>query len=160
MFGPVSAPGRFWSPVRRQLREGGGAVAFAAAAPLFIVALAVAADYASVSHFRGRVQLAADAASLAAADTIARRPEVAGRNDADDIAAQVAANVFVRDAPRGAGRPTIALKSRAAAVTADVGYAGVAPSNFGAVLGYDAISVEASAISPTRVADFRSTLAR
>ena len=55
--------------------EGASAVACAAAMPLVVLALAVATDYAKVSHFRGRVQLAADAASLAAAETVARHPE-------------------------------------------------------------------------------------
>src|ERR1700678_3879759 len=54
--------------------EGGGAVAFAAAAPLIVLAVAVAADHAHVSRFRTQVQLAAGAASLAAAGVIARHP--------------------------------------------------------------------------------------
>jgi hypothetical protein len=45
-------------------------------------------------------------------------------------------------------------------VTANVGYAGVAPSNFGSALGYDAVSADASSTSPARVADFRSPAAR
>ena len=52
--------------------------------------------------------------------------------------------VFLDHAPRGAGTPTVALKSTVAAVTATVGYAGLAPSNFGSVLGYDAVSADAS----------------
>ena len=64
-------------------------------------------------------------------------------------------------APRGAaGTPTVAAKSRAAVVTAIVGYAGVAPSNFGSALGYDAVSVNASATSLNRVADSRLTAER
>ena len=51
-------------------------------------------------------------------------------------------------------------RARAAAVTATVGYAGLAPSNFGTALGYDAISVDASSTSLARVADFRPTVAR
>jgi Flp pilus assembly protein TadG len=141
--------------------EGGGVVACAAAMPLLLVALAVSADYASVSRFRTRVQLAAAAASLAAAEAIARQPDRAGGSDVDDLASEVGAGVFVRHAPRGAaGTPTVAVMSRAAVVTATVGYAGVAPSNFGSALGYDAISVDASATAPTRVADLPSTLAR
>ena len=48
------------------------------------------------------------------------------------------------------------MKNRAAIVTATVGYAGVAPSNFGSALGYDAVTVDASATSFTPLADFRS----
>jgi Flp pilus assembly protein TadG len=125
-----------------------------------LLALAVAADYASVSRFRTRVQLAADAASLAAAESIAGHPDRARGGDADDLASRAAAAAFVRYAPRGAGSPTVAVNSRAAAVTATVGYAGLAPSNFGSALGYDAISVDALATSLMRVADSRSTAAR
>ena len=158
-FGRASA-GRLSRLFGRPRPEGGGAVACAAAAPLVVLALAVAVDYASVSRFRTRVQLAADAASLAAAEAIARQPDRAGGSDVDDLASDVAAAVFVRHAPRGAGAPTVAVKSRAAAVTATVGYAGVAPSNFGSALGYDAISVDASATSLMRVADSGATAAR
>jgi hypothetical protein len=42
--------------------------------------------------------------------------------------------------------------SRAALVTATVGYDGVAPSNFGSALGYGAFRVSASATSPALVA--------
>jgi hypothetical protein len=52
------------------------------------------------------------------------------------------------------------VKSSASAVTATVGYAGLAPSNFGSVLGYDAVSADASSTSLARVADFRPTLTR
>jgi Flp pilus assembly protein TadG len=140
--------------------EGAGSVACAAAAPLVVLALAVAADYASVSRFRTRVQLAADAASLAAAESIARQPDRAHGGDVDDLAGRAAAAAFARYAPRGAGSPTVAVNSRAAAVTATVGYAGLAPSNFGSALGYDEISVDASATSLMRVADSRSAAAR
>jgi hypothetical protein len=126
--------------------------------PLAVLALAVAADYAKVSHFRARVQLAADAASVAAAEAIARQPDV--NKDSEVVAAQVADSVFLGHAPRGAGTPTVAVKSRAAAVTAIVGYSGLAPSNFGSALGYDAVSVDASSTSLARVADFRSTVVR
>jgi Flp pilus assembly protein TadG len=161
MSGRVSAVGRFSGRFGCPHREGGGAtVACAAAAPLLLLALAVGADYASVSRFRTRVQLAADAASLAAADAIARRPGPAG-GDADAVAAHVAGAVFMSRAPRGAaGAPTVATKSHAAVATASVGYSGVAPSNFGAALGYDAISVNASAVSPARLADSRLTAGR
>ena len=136
--------------------RGGGAVACAAAMPLVVLALAVAVDYASVWRFKTRVQLAADAASLAAAEAIGRQPVRAGGSSASDLAGQVAAAVFVRHAPRGAaGTPTLAVKSGPAAVTATVDYAGVAPSNFGSALGYDTISVDASATSLTRLADSR-----
>jgi Flp pilus assembly protein TadG len=157
MFGRVSA-GWFSRLSSRSRSEGAGVVACAAAAPLVVLALAVAADYAKVSHFRSRVQLAADTASTAAAEAIARQPDVA--NDGDVRAAQIAGSVFLSHAPRGAGTPTVAVKSRAAAVTATVGYAGVAPSNFGSALGYDAVSVDASSTALARVADFRSTIAR
>ena len=76
------------------------------------------------------------------------------------LRSQVADAVFLSHAPRGAGTPTVAVKSRAAAVTATVGYAGVAPSNFGSALGYDAVSADASSTSLARVADFRPTVAR
>jgi Flp pilus assembly protein TadG len=150
----------FWRLFGRPRPEGGGMVACAAAMPLIVLALAVAADYASVSRFKTRVQLAADAASFAAAEAIARQPDRAPGSDVADLATEVAAAAFARHAPRGAaGTPTVEVKSRAAAVTATVGYAGVAPSNFGSALGYDAISVDASATSLVRVADSRSTAA-
>ena len=158
MFGRAPTAGwfaRLFSPSRS---EGAGLVACASAAPLLVLALAVAADYARVSHFRSRVQFAADTASVAAAEAIARQPDVA--NDGDDRAAQIADSIFQSHAPRGAGTPTVAVKSQAAAVTATVGYAGVAPSNFGSALGYDGVSVAASSTSLARVADLRSTLAR
>jgi predicted dienelactone hydrolase len=160
--GAAFAAGRFLRLFGRSHPEGGGAVvACAAAAPLVALALAVAADCASVSRFRTRVQLAADAASLAATEAAARHPDRAGDSGAEDLADRVGAAVFVSRAPRGAaGTPTVAAKSRAAVVTATVGYAGVAPSNFGSALGYDAISVNASAISVARVADSRLTAAR
>jgi Flp pilus assembly protein TadG len=149
----------FWRLVGRPHPEGGGVVACAAAMPLVVLALAVATDYASVSRFRTRVQLAAEAASVAAAEAIARQPDRAG--GVDDFASQVAAAVFTRRAPRGAaGTPAVAVKSQAAAVTATVGYAGLAPSNFGSALGYDAVTAEASATSLMRVADSRSAAAR
>ena len=158
MFGRVSAAQGFSQLFRRPRSEGAGLVACASAAPLVVLALAVTADYAKVSHFRSRVQLAADTASVAAAEAIAGQPDVA--NDSDVRAAQIAGSVFLSHAPRGAGTPTVAVKSRAAAVTATVGYAGVARSNFGSALGYDVVSVDASSISLPRVADLRSTLAR
>ena len=74
-------PGRFSRLIVRRRPEGGGAVACAAAMPLVVLALAVAADYASMSRFRTHVQLAADAASLAAAEAIARHPSRAGESD-------------------------------------------------------------------------------
>ncbi|HXE25406.1 MAG TPA: pilus assembly protein TadG-related protein, partial [Roseiarcus sp.] len=91
MSGRTSAVSRFSRPFRCPHREGGGAaVACAAAAPLLLLALAVSADYASVSRFRTRVQLAADAASLAAAEAIARGSSGA----VDALAAHVAEAVF------------------------------------------------------------------
>jgi Flp pilus assembly protein TadG len=161
-FATGCAAGRFLRLLGRSHPQGGGAaIACAAAAPLVVLALAVAADYASVSRFRTRVQLAADAASLAAAEAAARHPNRAGDGGVEDLAERVGAAVFVSRVPHGAaGRPTVAAKSRAAVVTATVGYAGVAPSNFGSALGYDAISVNVSAISVARVADSRLTAAR
>jgi hypothetical protein len=94
---------------------------------------------------------------LAAAEAVARRPE---GNDSDAIAGQVAGVVFTSHAPPGAGTPSVAVKSNAAAVTATVGYAGLAPSNFGSAFGYDAVSADASSISPARVADSGSPRAR
>jgi Flp pilus assembly protein TadG len=157
MFGRVSA-GRFSRMFGRPHSEGAGAVACAAALPLAVLALAVTADYTKVSHFRGRVQQATDAASTAAAEAAARQPNIA--NDNDRLAGQVADVVFLDHAPRGAGTPTVALKSSGATVTATVGYAGFAPSNFGAVLGYDAVSADASSTSLARVADLRPTVTR
>ena len=157
MFGRFSAA-RFSRIFSRPHSEGAGAVACAAAMPLAVLALAVTADYAKVSHFRGRVQQATDAASVAAAEAVARQPDITNANDV--LAGQVADVVFLDHAPRGAGTPTVALKSTVAAVTATVGYAGLAPSNFGSVLGYDAVSADASSTSLARVADFRSTVTR
>ena len=160
MFGRFSA-GRFSRLLARHSSEGGGLVAWAAAAPLALLALAVTADYAKVSHFRGRVQQATDAASEAAAEAIARQPDIGADNaDNDVLAGQVAGVVFQGRAPRGAGTPTVAVKSSGAAVTATVGYAGLAPSNFGSFLGYDAVSADASSTSLARVADFRPTVTR
>jgi Flp pilus assembly protein TadG len=130
--------------------EGGGAVACAAAAPLIVLALAVAADHAQVGRFRTQVQLAADAASVAAAGAMARQPDSAGGGDG----ARVAAAVFAGNAPRGAtGKPSVAATSRAAVVTVTVAYDGVAPSNFGSAFGYGAFHVSASATSRALVAD-------
>jgi len=154
MFGRA---GRFSRLQARHSSEGGGLVACAAAMPLAMLALAVTADYARVSHFRDRVQQATDAASVAAAEVVAQR-DIAADNDV--LAGQVADVVFQGHAPRGAGTPTVAVKSSASAVTATVGYAGLAPSNFGSVLGYDAVSADASSTSLARVADFRPTLTR
>jgi uncharacterized membrane protein len=158
MFRRGSVSGGFERLLGRPRSEGAGVVACASAMPLAVLALAVAADYAKVSHFKARVQLAADAASVAAAEAIARQPDV--NNDSDVVAAQVADSVFIGHAPRGAGTPTVAVKSRAGAVTAIVGYSGRAPSNFGSAIGYDAVSVDASSTSLARVADFRSPVAR
>jgi Flp pilus assembly protein TadG len=155
MFGRA---GRFSRLRAGHSSEGGGLVACAAAMPLAMLALAVTADYARVSHFRDRVQQATDAASVAAAEVVARQPDIAADNDV--LAGQVADVVFLGHAPRGAGTPTVAVKSSASAVTATVGYAGLAPSNFGSVLGYDAVSADASSTSLARVADFRPTLTR
>ena len=157
MFRQASA-GRFSRMFSRPHSEGAGAVACAAALPLAVLALAVTADYTKVSHFRGRVQQATDAASAAAAEAVARAPDITSENDR--LAGQVADVVFLDHAPRGAGTPTVALKSTGATVTATVGYAGFAPSNFGAVLGYDAVSADASSTSLARVADLRPTVTR
>ena len=154
MFGRA---GRFSRLRAGHSSEGGGLVACAAAMPLAMLALAVTADYARVSHFRDRVQQATDAASVAAAEVVAQR-DIAADNDV--LAGQVADVVFQGHAPRGAGTPTVAVKSSASAVTATVGYAGLAPSNFGSVLGYDAVSADASSTSLARVADFRPTVTR
>jgi Flp pilus assembly protein TadG len=156
-FGRMSI-GRSLRLLSRPHAEGAGVVAFAAAMPLAVLALAVTADYAKVSHFRGRVQQATDAASVAAAEAVAQQPDIASDNNV--LAGRVADLVFLDHAPSGAGTPTVAVKSGAAAVTATVGYAGLAPSNFGAVFGYDAVSADASATSLARVAEFRPTVAR
>jgi Flp pilus assembly protein TadG len=149
---------RFSRLLGRRHSEGGATVACAVATPLMVLALAVGADYAKVSHFRSRVQVAADAASAATAETVARQRDLA--NDSDALADQVADFVFIGQAPRGAGTPTVAVKSAATAVTATVGYAGLAPSNFGSAFGYDEVHVGASSTSLARVADYRSTVAR
>ena len=158
MIDQARSTGRFSRLFGRARSDGAGVVACASAMPLVVLALAVAGDYAKVSRFRSRVQHAADAASLATAEATARRPGVGDGGDA--IAAQIANSVFRDRAPNGAGTPTIALKGGAVAVTATVGYAGVAPSNFGAALGYDGVSVEASSTSLARLADSRRTVAR
>jgi len=134
----------------RPAAEGGATVAWAAAAPLVVLAAAVLVDHAQVSRFRNQVELAAGAASLASAAAVARHPEDAG----DGVASRVAAVVFARNAPRGAsGTPTLAATSRGAMVTATVAYEGVAPSNFGSALGYGAFRVRVSATSPALIAD-------
>ncbi len=157
----ASGAGRsqFWR--RRVSGDGGGAlVACAVAMPLIVLAVAVAVDYANVARFTSRVQHAADAAAAAVSRTIARNPNVDGR-DVDQIAERIAASVFARNAPRGAGgAPTVATTSRASVVTATVGYLGAAPSTFGSALGYGAISVKAAATSPGLVADSRALPAR
>jgi hypothetical protein len=148
---------RLW---RRHLCGDGGAalVACASAMPLIVFAGTVAADYLSVARFTTRVQHAADAAAAAVSVTIARNPNVDAR-DVDQIAERIAAFVFARNAPRGAGgRPTVET-SRASAVTTTVGYHGTAPSNFGPALGYGAIDVKAQATSLRLVADSRTTVA-
>jgi Flp pilus assembly protein TadG len=161
MFGRAPVASRFSRLVGRSHSEGGGAVACASMAPLLVLAFAVAADYANVSRFRSHVQRAADAASVAAAEAIARHPAPAGGTDVDDRATKVANAVFGSHAPRGAaGTPAVAVRSAGGAVTAIVGYAGLVPSNFGSALGYDAVSVDASATLLSRVADSRSTSAR
>jgi Flp pilus assembly protein TadG len=141
---------------RRSRSEGVGTVSCAAAVPLLVLAFAVATDYGNVSRFRSHVERAADAASVAAAEVVAREPDRTA-----ELASEVGAAVFLRDAPRGAaGTPTVGVKNRAPIVTATVGYAGVAPSNFGSALGYDAVQVDASAISFTPLADSRPSAAR
>jgi Flp pilus assembly protein TadG len=142
------------SPSRQHSEGDGGSVALASAAPLIALALAVVVDHAHVSRFQTQVQLAADAASLAAAGAIARPPDGAD----DSVGPRVAAAVFARNAPRGAtGTPSLAATSRAAVVTATVAYDGVAPSNFGSALGYGAVHVSASATSRALVADSQTT---
>src|ERR1700722_19077736 len=141
MFGRIPC-GRFSRMFSRPHSEGAGAVALAAAMPLAVLALAVTADYAKVSHFRSSVQKEADAASVAAKEVVARQLDIALDNDA--LAGHVADVVFLAHAPRGAGMPNVGVKSSAAAVTATVGYTGLAPSNFGSALGYDAVTAGAS----------------
>ena len=141
------------SPTSRSPRphdaEGGGAVACAAAAPLIVLALAVAADHAHAARFRTQVQLAAEAASLAAAAAMARQPDGAG-----DRRPPRRSPFSPATRPSGAtGKPSVAATSRAATVTATVGYDGVAPSNFGSAFGYAAFHVSASATSHALVAD-------
>jgi uncharacterized membrane protein len=146
---------------RRRRGEGGGAlVACASAMPLIVLAVAVAADYASVARFKTRVQLAADAASLAATGAAVGHPDGVGVGHTDELAEQIAAGVFAMNAPRGArGKPTVETRSRASVVATTVGYQGVAPSNFGSALGYGPISINAAATSLGVVADSRTTSA-
>ena len=157
MFGPASVARRYFRFRYRLRSESAGVVACASVMPIAVLALAVAADYAHVSHFKSGVQRAADAASVAVAEAVARQPDL---HDNEALAGQVADVVFIDRAPHGAGTPNVDVKSSAAAVTATVGYAGLAPSNFGSAFGYDAVSADASSISPARVADFRSPGAR
>jgi Flp pilus assembly protein TadG len=157
VFGQIAVSRRF-SRLRNRMRsEGAGVVACASVMPIAVLALAVGADYAHVSQFKSGVQRAADAASLAVAEAVARQPDP---NDGGTLAGQVADVVFMHQAPHGAGTPNVDVKSNAAPVTATVGYAGLAPSNFGSAFGYDAVNADASSISPARVADFRSPGAR
>ena len=93
---------RFSRLFGRRHSEGGAQSHAPSAMPLLVLALAVGADYAKVSHFRSRVQVAADAASVATAETVARQRDIA--NDSDALADQVADFVFIGQAPRGAGR--------------------------------------------------------
>ena len=98
--------GAGWAALwRRRARTRGGeaAVACAAAMPLIALAVAVGADYANVSQFRNRVQLATDAASLAATGAVARHPYGAVGSDVDSLAERVAEGVFART-PRAARR--------------------------------------------------------
>ena len=150
---------QFWR--RRVPGDGGGAlVACAAAMPLIVLAVAVAVDCANVARFTSRVEHAADAAAAAVSRTIARNPNVDGR-DVDQIAERIADFVFARNAPPGArGTPTVATTSRASVVMTTVGYQGVAPSTFGSALGYGAISVRVAATSLGLVADSRAIPAR
>ncbi len=150
--------GRASRILRRPLSEGTGPVACASAMPIIVLVLWVAVDFANVSHFRNGVQNAADAASLAAAESIAQQPDLV--SGAGGFGAQVAGSVFTVHAPRGAGAPTVSVENKASAVTANVGYAGLAPSAFGSALGYDAVSVDASSTSLARVADLRQAVAR
>src|SRR5271170_2080481 len=94
----ASEAGRRRRWLSRPAADGGATVAWASAAPLIVLAVAVVADHAQVSRFRTQVQLAAGAASLASAAAVARHPESAG----DGVATRVAAVVFARNAPRGA----------------------------------------------------------
>ena len=73
MFGQASSlAGSAFRPAAIRRRR---IVACAAAIPLAVLALAVSADYAKVSHFGVGVQHAADAASVAAAEAVARQPD-------------------------------------------------------------------------------------
>ena len=136
----------------RPAAEGGAVVLWASAAPLIVLALAVAADGLEVSRFRTQVQSAAAAAALASAEAVARQPDGAGVG----AATRVAAAIFARDAPRGAaGKPSVAATSRGPIATATVAYDGVAPSNFGSALGYGAFQVSASMTLSAFVADSR-----
>ena len=102
MFGQ-SATRRFSRFSGRTRSEGAGLVACASAAPLAILALAVAVDYAKVSHFRSRVQFAAGSASVAAAEAIARQPGIA--NGGDIIAGRVAEFCLQRSGSAWGWRP-------------------------------------------------------
>ena len=81
MFGRASAA-RFSRLLGRRIPKAAATVACAAAMPLLCWLLRWRADYAKVSHFRSRVQLAADAASVATAEAVARQPDIANDSDA------------------------------------------------------------------------------
>lgn len=131
--------------IRGSEPDGGSVVACAAVMPLLMLALAVGADYWSVSRFKMRVQLAAEAASIAAAEAISAHVNGSDADDASALAKLAAAQAFAREAPREAiGAPTVAAGKGGSIV----GYAGFAPSSFGAILGYSAINVSASIASP------------
>ena len=135
--------------LRPQNAEGGGAVACAAAAPLIVLALAVAADHAHVGALP-------DPGSACGGGRLARRSggdgAPAGRRRRRRPGSPPP---FSPATPlSGAtGKPSVAATNRAAMVTATVAYDGVAPSNFGSVFGYGAFHVSASATSHALVAN-------
>src|SRR3974390_2339126 len=113
----------------------------AAATPVVVLGLAIAIDYSNASRFKARVRAAADAASVAACEAIAKNPRGAFGLAVEQLARQAATATFAANAPSGAGVPTVAVGGSASALTTWVSYEGVAPSNFGDALGYGGLSV-------------------
>jgi Flp pilus assembly protein TadG len=119
-----------------------------------VLGFAIAVDYSNALRFKARVKAAADVASIAACEAIAKNPRGEAGLAVDELARRVAAAIFAVNAPSGAaGAPTVAVGGSASAVTTLVRYEGVAPSNFGDALGYGGLSVSVSTTSPFLIGD-------
>jgi Flp pilus assembly protein TadG len=135
-------------------QRGATAVIFAGTLPVVLLAMAVAIDYTNASRFKTRVQAAADAASLAATEALARNPNGANGLSVEQYAQQVANGYFTANAPPGAtGAPTVTASSYNSTVTVAVGYQGTAPSNFGSVLGYSGFTASTSSTAQAVVGE-------